>query len=318
MKSIIIIMMMMVLVNVNVFAEEGTTTGQQKQVEAEGKLVIVIGSFANKSSGDDKIFQTLIDRIKSSIVNTRKFDVIERARLGELQKEKELAEAGVTEGKRLDLDKKVKSAGFKIYGTVLSLGVDSTSLKTGGMSAEKMVAKVELQLEFSNVENGKVEASKIIKATESASQTAGKKTEKSSNMAEQVLNEAVATASKKVVAELMNLAYPPKIISVSRRSATVNLTQEQTEKGAIYEVKAMGKELIDPDTGESLGQRESMIGEVTVISVMPKMAEVKPIDGLLCDDLDVGMILRRVSDEELNQRSKEKVQNQKKRILKRF
>jgi len=244
--------------------------------------------------------------------------VIERARLNELQKEKELAEAGVIAGKQVDFDKKFKTAGFVLYGTILSLGVDSTAINTAGMSANKVTAKVELQLDFSNVEDGKLIASKIIKAIKSSSQIVGDKTEKTSNLEEQVLSKAVAAASKKVVAELMNLAYPSKIIAVSKRSATVNLTQEQTEKGAIYEVKALGKELLDPDTGESLGRRESVIGEVKVVSVMPKMAEVKPIDNLLCDDLEVGMILRRVGNEELEKRAKASMQKAKTRFESRF
>ena len=98
----------------------------------------------------------------------------------------------------------------------------------------------------------------------------------------------------------------------------VNLTAEQTKVGYVYEVNAVGKELFDPDTGESLGKREYTVGEIKITKTLPKMSEATTAGDLTFDKLQPGMILRRVSEKKLSERRKVETNKAKKRFEKKF
>jgi len=88
----------------------------------------------------------------------------------------------------------------------------------------------------------------------------------------------------------------------------INIAQEQANIGDRYEVYSVGEELIDPDTGESLGAIEERLGMIEIVRVKPKYAEAEPRGNLKINDLQKGMIVR-PEDKTLVQR-KEREQKQ--------
>ena len=52
---------------------------------------------------------------------------------------------------------------------------------------------------------------------------------------------------------------------------------------------AVGEELIDPDTKESLGKEEVLVGKAKIISVQPKTSSAEIIDD---KGIDKGAVLR--------------------------
>ncbi len=276
---------------------------------ANSKMFVAVEKFENKANAPDAYFTTLRARITDDIINTRKFEVLERERIKSVLSEQSLKEAGVTGADGSGPESgKMKSAGYVIYGSVLSLGKDSTRV-SGDVAAGKMTAKVEIQLRLANAENGKIVSSKTIVATKSQARMAGAGVSTSGNVSEQALTDALREASKKVTEALMELAFPVKILTVSAASAKANLTREQTEEGALYNVFALGEELIDPDTNESLGADEELVGCMRVSRVAPKFATLVPVGDLDMASVKKGMLLRRVSDEELQKaKQKEKAQ----------
>ena len=94
----------------------------------------------------------------------------------------------------------------------------------------------------------------------------------------------------KVVAMLMELAFPAKIIKVGRKDITINVTEEMCELGEVWEVIETGDELTDPDTGESLGSEEEEVGLVKITKPGPKFSKAEPFDNPdLLDDLEEGL-----------------------------
>lgn len=274
----------------------------------EGLPKVVVEDFVNKTAADDATFDSLKRRIENEIINTRKFNYLERGEsLRNATKERaRVAASAVGEGEAAPLPA-LKRAGYSIYGEILFLGVDQTSTTVAEVSAAKFTAKVEISLRLADIETGEVLASKIITATRSASRTVGEGVASQSNYTEQGLNEAIAAAAKQVVAAIMELAYPTKVLLVNARAGTitVNLTKEQTAVGKLYELFSVGEVLIDPDTGESLGSAEEYIGRAKVVRAMPKFAQLEPADGLDLAKVAKGMVVRPV-DEATLQRERQK------------
>ncbi len=261
------------------------------------KMIVAIDKFENEANCPDELFQTFRSRITDNIINTRKFEVVERQRLASVLSERKLVDSGLTKEETAPEAGKLKAAGFILYGSVLSLGRDGSSVSLVGLAASKGTIKVELQLRIANAETGKILSSKTIRASKSQSRMAGDGQLVSGNVEEQATQDAIREAAKKVTDALMDLAYPAKIITINDADLLVNLTKEQTEAGAIYEVFAVGKELFDPDTKESLGASESYIGKIEISRTMPKFSSAIPAGGKDLVSFRPGMIIRRQDEE---------------------
>lgn len=261
------------------------------------EIFVAIEKFTNEANAPDELFQTLRSRITDNIVNTRKYKIVERQRLNSVLSERKLIDSGMTDPGTDTAPEagKLKSAAFVIYGSVLSLGQDQSQSSVQGFSARKDTAKVEIQLRIANAETGRLLSSKTIVAERSQNRMAGEGMRTEGNFEEQALQDAMREAAKKVTDALMELTFPAKILQVNPADLLVNLTQEQTEYGAIYEVFAPGQELFDPDTGESLGSSEMFVGKIAITRPAPRFSTAAPI-GLPTSVFQPGMIIRRQSE----------------------
>ena len=283
------------------------------------RMRVAIAKFDNEANAPAELFNTLRSRITDNIINTRKFEVVERQQLNKVLSEQKLAEAGVTEAESAPQSGKLKGAGFVIYGSVLSLGFDENTINSADMVAQKKTAIVELQLRFANAETGKIVSSKTIKARKSLSKLAGSGQTVASNTNDQVLQSSIADAAKKVTAALMDLAYPAKVLKVMPDDTIlINLSKEATELDALYEVYEVGEELVDPDTGESLGSTEELLGEVKIVSTKPKYAVAVCQGKLKAEDLAPGMIVRRLDEKIAKKRKDAKNQAERAKLESRF
>jgi hypothetical protein len=61
------------------------------------------------------------------------------------------------------------------------------------------------------------------------------------------------------------------------------------ELGQIWVVYGLGEELVDPDTGASLGRAELQVGKVRVTRIAPKFSEAEIIEDT---GIDKGGLLR--------------------------
>ncbi len=244
--------------------------------------------------------ENIRQRITDAVVNTRKFEVMERERIADILREQSLMEGGVTAGDKDDPNTpetgKLKSVGYIMYGAVLSLGESAAAAAVGGGSAQTVTYKAEVQIRLTDVESGKILATKTVQGVGKATKTFGAGMATDGNVAEQALRDACQDASTKVVAMLMELAFPAKIIKVGRKDITINVTEEMCKLGEVWEVIETGDELTDPDTGESLGSEEEEVGLVKITKPGPKFSKAEPFDNPdLLDDLEEGMLVRRVT-----------------------
>jgi curli biogenesis system outer membrane secretion channel CsgG len=105
--------------------------------------------------------------------------------------------------------------------------------------------------------------------------------QKGGDLTEAVINVIADRMANRIAQKVTDVIFPAKVLVVRDGVVTLN-RGEGTEiaVGEIWEAFAQGEELIDPDTGESLGSEEVAIGYVRVISVAPKFsrAEVCGVD----------------------------------------
>lgn len=109
----------------------------------------------------------------------------------------------------------------------------------------------------------------------------------------------IAQASRKMADQLVkcltDIVYPAKVVAVSSNGTiTINRGEgTDIQRGQLWAVYAVGEEMIDPDTGESLGEEETLLCKAKVTSVKSKTTTLK----IVGDDpgIEKGMIVRPAS-----------------------
>jgi hypothetical protein len=99
--------------------------------------------------------------------------------------------------------------------------------------------------------------------------------------------------SEKVAQRVADVAYPARILAKTGKIVTINRGDGTgIAAGQLWEVFALGEELIDPDTGASLGREEVSVGKVRIQRVTPRTAQAE----IAGEDLgiDRGAVVRRV------------------------
>ena len=81
------------------------------------------------------------------------------------------------------------------------------------------------------------------------------------------LRDALGKALAKMIDKLNSIPFQSRIILIENQSALIRAGERsRLPVGAKLGVYRSGQDLVDPETGRSLGKREKMIGEVTVTS----------------------------------------------------
>lgn len=93
------------------------------------------------------------------------------------------------------------------------------------------------------------------------------------------LNGLINQAVKKIFQESMDNIYPLRVISVTGDRIIINQGGKTLKSGSYFTVYSLGEKLVDPYTGEVLGQDEEAIGKIRITTVKPKMAYATLVEG---------------------------------------
>ena len=72
--------------------------------------------------------------------------------------------------------------------------------------------------------------------------------------------------------KIVNAIFPISVLDVDGEILTLGQGGDTVKNGAVYTLVRLGKRLVDPHTGESLGRREAKVGSVKIIDTQSKMS----------------------------------------------
>jgi hypothetical protein len=109
-----------------------------------------------------------------------------------------------------------------------------------------------------------------------------------------LLLETTREAAERIAMRLADVVFPVKVVVKRDRQITVNRGEGGgLEPGQLWNIFAIGEELIDPDTHEALGREEVLVGKARVISVLPKTSIAELLEDA---GVDRGAVLRRAAE----------------------
>lgn len=231
-----------------------------------GKAVVYVEKFTSgvNSQLAEGGLEELQTRVLGNVVSSRKYEVVERDKLAEVQKELRLVDAGMTEGEGPESNR-LKAAGYIIYGNVIQCrGYKKAGALLGGSVAERYYGTVELQIRIANITTGRILAAKTIEVKKDQGNLQFNGVANTMDLKREVMVEAIKEAAQEVVFKLNDVAFPVYVVSANARTVTGNVTEEQVKEGEVWEVFVLGDALKDPQTGDDLGFDEELLTTVRV------------------------------------------------------
>jgi len=223
-----------------------------------------------------RITQAMDGQLIDKVHNTRKFDVFSRSDLAKILKEQEFADSG-----NVDVSDPNAAKAFMLGGIqyVLTTSISDfqdhheTAYFEGlGETITKRSIRVGAVAKIYDTTTGKLLESANFQIDTGGHEKKNKfVTNTSGSESDQFILQLATEMADRVAKRVVDVLYPARVIAVTGNQVTINRGDGTgIEVGQIWEIYALGEELIDPDTGESLGKEETSIGRVHITRVNPK------------------------------------------------
>ena len=108
------------------------------------------------------------------------------------------------------------------------------------------------------------------------------------DLSDEMIRQMAAGFSDKVANRVVEVFFPARVIGLTGAEVMINRGDKSSiAVGQKWGVYGLGEEMIDPDTGESLGRTESKVGVVEVVRVTPRFSSAKILENFGIQKLHV-------------------------------
>jgi curli biogenesis system outer membrane secretion channel CsgG len=275
-------------------AQEGKATLAVSSIKPTASLAAMIKPDKKLEMG--RIIESLDSQLIDRINATRKFDVVGRSDLSDILKEQDLGASGNVDAKTAAKAGKLTGAKYLLVTTVDDYQdyMEKATFEGTGRSATKRVFRLSVV--------GKVYDASTGKLLESANFQTGNdqfkqiQEERSYSVKDGELSDEMMVAvsrdmAQKIANRIADVIFPAKVLLKRDKEVTINRGEGGgVAVGDTFNVFALGEELTDPDTKESLGREEVKVGKVKITQVNPKTSTAEILDDT---GIDKGAILRK-------------------------
>ena len=274
---------------------------------AKFKKSIAVSRFENKTSarGQLNLDQGMADQLADALVNSGSFVVLERQNLSDVLSEQDLARSGRSAKSKTAQTGKVLSSQILVKGTITEFEMEKSGSGSGisfkgiTLGSESTKAHVGVILRLIDTTTGEVIASERVEGEAKSGgakvglsnsgvgfETEGFKNTPLGEATQIVIDRAVF----KIIEKLSPVPFQGKIINVKGDTIYTNIGERNgAAPGDMFTVFSGGEELIDPDTGESLGSEETKVGSIKITSVQEKFSKASISTG---NGFEKGFVLK--------------------------
>jgi curli biogenesis system outer membrane secretion channel CsgG len=270
----------------------------------KASLAVMPFSFSTETlhqDGDDvkllrQQFETsaLTNKFITALVNTHKFDIIERQRVDELIGEMQMSESGLMDPSRAAKAGKMIGADFFLMGeiSVFAVNVEWRRIPNTSKWSRLITAQIIVDMRIVDTRTSRIVAADRGEARQEvrSMHDAQVETVFPPDMVDTLQRQLCDALTIKTI----DGVYPIRVIGFSGGVVSLNRGDGGgLEVGQTLDVFSEGQEMIDPDTGESLGSEEVKIGTIRVTEVLARFSKAVPVGGNMT--LPNGSICRKVA-----------------------
>lgn len=222
----------------------------------------------------------LTNKFITALVNTRKFDVVERQRVDDLIGEMQMAESGLMDAARAARAGQMIGADYFLMGelSVFTINVTWRRIPNTTKFSRLITAQIIVDMRIVDTRTSRIVAADKGEARHELRSMHDAQVE--TVFPPDLIDLLQRQLCDALTIKTIDGVYPIKIIGFS--GGTISLNRGEgggVEVGQVLEVFSLGEEMIDPDTGESLGSEEVKLGALRITEVLPRFSKAVPMDG---------------------------------------
>ncbi len=215
----------------------------------------------------------LTSKLITALAKSEKVQVVEREKMAVIMGELELTEAGLTDPERSVEAGKLLGADYLVFGSVnlLDPEVEFKQLPYDAGTQRIMRLTVAADIRVVEAETGRIVTAETKKARGTSKELNPR--ERSRELPAEFQHEVYDKLVEQLVDSVLDALFPIKVAAFSEDVAYLN--RGGLEPGALYLVVEPGEIIVDPDTGEILGQTETRIATLRVTEGLQKLSKAE-------------------------------------------
>ncbi len=284
----------LLLLAVPAYAQEGKATLAVSSIKPTPSLAAAVKPDKKLELG--RIIESLDSQLVDRINATRKFDVVGRSDLNDILKEQDLGASGNVDAKTAAQAGKLTGAKYLLVTTIDDYQdyVETATFEGTGRSATKRVFRLSIVGKVYDASTGKLlESANFQTGNDEFKQIQEERnySVKDGELSDEMMVAVSRDMAQKIANRIADVIFPAKVLLKRDKEVTINRGEGGgVAVGDLFNVYALGEELIDPDTKESLGHEEVKVGKVKITQVNPKTSTAEILDDA---GIDRGAILRK-------------------------
>lgn len=256
---------------------------QKKQIGiGEIKPTPSLRELADKT-GQTASLNHLLDSLNEHLIvafqQSNKFEIIAKSDLGAILKDQQVPVGAIRDPAELkELPGKIKGLDYLVLAAITDFKDQQSEINLSDMNmrVDVRVVDANMILKIYNTTTGSLIQAVNIPVRLDNRGTSRVPSQSYSNGApdDSLIEAVVDQMSNVAVNRVVDIVYPAKVIAVTDNQVTINRGQGSTvAPNQVWEVFALGNEMIDPDTGASLGHEEIKVGEIQITDVLPQFSK---------------------------------------------
>ena len=209
--------------------------------------------------------------LETQLIKVGRFRVYERNKLEEVLREQGLQESLSGNNTQIKID----GVDYLVYGAITDMSSEAKELSTGGFATIKVTNRFGVDVKIVDALSGEIRrAESIVAVIETGSGVATKgftNIEVDGNG----LVEAQRIVAKRTAALLAESIFPIRVVDIFNDEIYLNYGDSILSVGDRLRVIQEGREIIDQDTGLSLGSRQKVLGEIEIVSADSNLSIAK-------------------------------------------
>ncbi len=218
--------------------------------------------------GVNRIFgQSLL----SSLVQSRRFTVLDREYIAETLGERQLIADGNTPVEQMVRLGQDLAADYIIVGTLedLNLSTSTVTMQLSGHTLSSRNGRVEVSYRVIDIDTKQVVYSDFARIQLGEEEIRKADPSIGAGGLESALGR---VAADRIGRQILNAIYPVLVVSAGQTEVTLGQGGSGVQVGDRFEVYEYGEVLVDSYTKESIGRKESLVATVEVVRVNPKQS----------------------------------------------
>lgn len=240
--------------------------------------------FLDQKISDQTLSTLFTQRLMTGLTQTNKFSILDRESFGALIEEKAMLRAfDAPLGEQAKLAETL-GADYLLVGNVTQAFIEKIEKRLEAANFTTTEYKARFDFSFRLIDNSTKQVALTMDVKKYLENDEVRKLADETNTAEwnasQIRDAFLVLVANDVIEKIIDCVYPVKIAAIQDDGIIIlNQGGERMKAGTIFDVFTMGKEIIDSDTGQSLGKVENKVATIEIQRVTNNLSYAVLIDG---------------------------------------